>query len=187
MITGDQRAIAVETCRTLGMGTTIMGTDVLPQVGNSATGAPLALPSTLGADFGEVIESADGFAEGLPEHKFLIVEVLKQRGFQVGMTGDGVNDAPALKKAGIGIAVEGATDAARAAADIVLISPGLSVIIEAIAMSREIFQRMKNYVIYRIACTIQLLLFFFIGVLSIQPRSYHWPTEEGFDIPPYFK
>ena len=86
-----------------------------------------------------------------PEHKFLIVETLRQRGFSVGMTGDGVNDAPALKKADVGIAVEGATDAARAAADLVLTAPGLSVIVDAIVISRCIFQRMKNYVIYRVA------------------------------------
>ena len=83
----------------------------------------------------------DGFAQVFPEHKFLIVEALRQRGWSVGMTGDGVNDAPALKKADVGIAVEGATDAARAAADLVLTAPGLSVIVDAIVISRCIFQR----------------------------------------------
>lgn len=92
----------------------------------------------------------------MPEHKFSIVDVLQQRQHTVGMTGDGVNDAPALKQADIGIAVHGATDAARAAADIVLMTPGLSVIIDAILTSRMIFQRMKNYCIYRIACTTQV-------------------------------
>jgi hypothetical protein len=94
----------------------------------------------------------------------MIVEALKQRGWACGMTGDGVNDAPALKVANIGIAVEGATDAAQAAADIVLTDPGLNTIVTAITTARMIFQRLRNYVIYRIACTIQLLLFFFIGV-----------------------
>jgi len=101
----------------------------------------------------------------MPEHKFNIVDVLQRRGHVVGMTGDGVNDAPALKQADIGIAVQGATDAARAAADIVLMSPGLSVIIDAIVLSRMIFQRIKNYCTYRIACTTQILLFFFIAII----------------------
>ena len=101
----------------------------------------------------------------MPEHKFAIVDVLQQRKHTVGMTGDGVNDAPALKQANIGIAVQGATDAARAAADIVLMAPGLSVIIHAIVLSRQIFQRMKNYCTYRIACTIQILFFFFIAII----------------------
>ncbi|KAI9989873.1 hypothetical protein PInf_020164 [Phytophthora infestans] len=166
MITGDQAAIAVETCRMLGMGTTILGTDVLPTA-NVQDG----LSSTLGSDYGAIVESADGFAQVFPEHKFLIVEVLRQRGWVCGMTGDGVNDAPALKKADVGIAVEGSTDAARAAADIVLTQPGLSVIINAITLSRKIFQRMRNYVTYRIACTIQLLMFFFISVLLFHPDS----------------
>lgn len=166
MITGDQAAIAVETCRMLGMGTTILGTDVLP-----TARVEDGLSMTLGADYGAIVESADGFAQVFPEHKFLIVEVLRQRGWVVGMTGDGVNDAPALKKADVGIAVEGSTDAARAAADIVLTKPGLSVIINAITLSRKIFQRMRNYVTYRIACTVQLLLFFFISVLLFHPDS----------------
>ncbi|GAB9471815.1 Plasma-membrane proton-efflux p-type atpase [Globisporangium polare] len=170
MITGDQAAIAVETCRMLGMGTTILGIDVLP-----TARVEDGLSTTLGHDYGAIVESADGFAQVFPEHKFLIVEILRQRGWVCGMTGDGVNDAPALKKADVGIAVEGSTDAARAAADIVLTKPGLSVIINAITLSRKIFQRMRNYVTYRIACTIQLLLFFFISVLLFHPDSCRFP------------
>jgi H+-transporting ATPase len=100
-----------------------------------------------------LIEEADGFAEVFPEHKFAIVEMLQKKGNRVGMTGDGVNDAPALKRADVGIAVQGATDAAAAASDIVIANPGLSVIIEAIYRARKIFQRMKNYCTYRIACS----------------------------------
>lgn len=87
------------------------------------------------------------FAEWLTEHKYEIVKILQEKKHIVGMTGDGVNDAPALKKADIGIAVADATDAARSAADIVLTEPGLSVIISAVLTSRAIFQRMKNYTV----------------------------------------
>ena len=113
----------------------------------------------------ESIENADGFAQVFPEHKFHIVDVLQKRGHIVGMTGDGVNDAPALKKADCGIAVSGATDAARAAAAIVLLTPGLSVIIDAIKESRKIFQRMNSYAIYRIAETLRVLLFMTLAIL----------------------
>ena len=168
MITGDHRAIARETARSLGMGDSIGTAETLPTL---EPGDPI--PDTLGRDYGPAIENCDGFAQVFPEHKFLLVEALRQRGHMVGMTGDGVNDAPALKKADVGIAVEGATDAARAAADLVLTAPGLSVIIEAIIISRCIFQRMKNYVIYRVACTVQLLLFFFFALWMFDPTQYN--------------
>jgi H+-transporting ATPase len=113
----------------------------------------------------EAIEKADGFAQVFPEHKFHIVDVLQKRGHIVGMTGDGVNDAPALKKADCGIAVSGATDAARAAASIVLLAPGLSVIIDAVKESRRIFQRMNSYAIYRIAETLRVLFFMTLAIL----------------------
>ena len=122
-------------------------------------------PAPLPAPVAESIEKADGFAQVFPEHKFHIVDVLQQRGHIVGMTGDGVNDAPALKKADCGIAVSDATDAARAAADIVLMTPGLSVIIDAIKESRKIFQRMNSYAIYRIAETLRVLLFMTLAIL----------------------
>ncbi len=107
----------------------------------------------------EVIEDADGFAQVFPEDKYLIVDKLQKAGHIVGMTGDGVNDAPALKKADAGIAVSGATDAARAAADLVLLAPGLSVIVDAIEGARVTFERMKSYSLYRIAETIRVILF----------------------------
>src|SRR5665213_2176971 len=154
MVTGDQMAIAKETAKQLGLGTNILDASGLGDTKHHET-----------AQAAEAIEKADGFAQVFPEHKFHIVDVLQQRGHIVGMTGDGVNDAPALKKADCGIAVSGATDAARAAADIVLLTPGLSVIIDAIKESRKIFQRMNSYAIYRIAETLRVLLFMTLAIL----------------------
>ena len=154
MVTGDAIAIAKETAKALGMGTNILNASVL----GDAKGKP---SKTVAAQ----IETADGFAQVFPEHKFHLVDILQQRGHIVGMTGDGVNDAPALKKADCGIAVSGATDAARAAASIVLTTPGLSVIIDAIKESRKIFQRMNSYAIYRIAETLRVLLFMTLAIL----------------------
>ncbi len=154
MVTGDALAIARETAKTLGMGADILDGASLGDSKHEETAAT-----------GASIEQADGFAQVFPEHKFHIVDVLQKRGHIVGMTGDGVNDAPALKKADCGIAVSGATDAARAAASIVLMTPGLSVIIEAIKESRKIFQRMNSYAIYRIAETLRVLLFMTLAIL----------------------
>jgi H+-transporting ATPase len=166
MITGDQVLIAKDMAKTIGLGQHILLSDGIPDLP-----ADKKAPPDTGLKYGKLIEDTDGFAQVFPEHKFMIVEALKQRGWACGMTGDGVNDAPALKVANIGIAVEGATDAAQAASDIVLTEPGLSTIVDAIVLSRQIFQRLRNYVIYRIACTIQLLLFFFIGVVMIRVAS----------------
>ena len=154
MVTGDQVAIARETAGKLGMKTNILDASGFGDVKHHET-----------AQLAESIENADGFAQVFPEHKFHIVDVLQRRGHIVGMTGDGVNDAPALKKADCGIAVSGATDAARAAASIVLMTPGLSVIIDAIKESRKIFQRMNSYAIYRIAETLRVLLFMTLAIL----------------------
>jgi H+-transporting ATPase len=154
MVTGDQVAIARETATKLGLGTNILDASGFGDTKHHET-----------AQLAESIEKADGFAQVFPEHKFHIVDVLQQRGHIVGMTGDGVNDAPALKKADCGIAVSGATDAARAAASIVLLTPGLSVIIDAIKESRKIFQRMNSYAIYRITETLRVLLFMTLAIL----------------------
>lgn len=169
MVTGDQVAIAVEMARLLGLGTRIKDAAGLPSL--DASGGKI--PKDLGAKYGRMILEADGFAQVFPEHKYLIVEALRQQGFAVGMTGDGVNDAPALRRADVGIAVAGATDAARAAADIVLTRPGLSVVVHAIDVARGIFQRVKNFIIYRLAATLQLLLFFFISVFAFPPPDYY--------------
>jgi H+-transporting ATPase len=150
MLTGDNTAIAAEIAGQVGLGTRIV-----PAAGLLA-GREDGHVSTAAE---ERIEAVDGFAEVFPEHKFAIVKALQDRGHIVGMTGDGVNDAPALKQADTGIAVQGATDAARAAADLVLTAPGLSVIVTAIEEARKIFERMNSYAIYRVTETIRIVLF----------------------------
>ncbi|KAL6068416.1 Plasma membrane ATPase, variant 2 [Balamuthia mandrillaris] len=157
MITGDQMAIAVETARQLGMGQKIYNPKALEDAGENS----------------HLVEEADGFSQVFPEHKYDIVARLQKFGHTVGMTGDGVNDAPALKKADIGIAVADATDAARAASDIVLLSPGLGVIVDAIFGSRKIFQRMRNYTIYSVSSTVRIVLTFTILTLAY---DFYFPT-----------
>jgi len=152
MVTGDHTAIAKETAGLVGLKTNIKEADAIMQKSDR-----VALKE---------IEESNGFAQVFPEHKYHIVEILQHNDHIVGMTGDGVNDAPALKKADVGIAVAGATDAAKSAASIVLTKPGLSVIIDAIKESRRIFQRMNNYSIYRIAETIRVLLFITLSIIA---------------------
>jgi H+-transporting ATPase len=154
MVTGDAIAIAQEMSRELGMGANILDASSLHDTKKSDA-----------AKEDKSIEDADGFAQVFPEDKFHIIEVLQKDNHIVGMTGDGVNDAPALKKADCGIAVSGATDAARAAASIVLLAPGLSVIIDTIKESRRIFKRMNSYAMYRIAETLRVLLFMVLAIL----------------------
>lgn len=154
MITGDQLAIAKETAHQLGLGADILDASLFGDIKTHET-----------AQLDRDIETADGFAQVFPEHKFYIIDVLQKHGHIVGMTGDGVNDAPPLKKADCGIAVSGATDAARAAAAIVLLTPGLTVIVDAVREARKIFERMNSYAIYRIAETIRVLLFMTLAIL----------------------
>ena len=184
MITGDHLLIAKNTAKQLDMGERIFTAERLPLLDPETK----EKPSDLSKVYGDLCLVADGFAQVYPEHKYLIVECLREMGYTVGMTGDGVNDAPALKRADVGIAVAGATDAARAAADIVLTEPGLSTIVHGIVIAREIFSRMSNFITYRISATLQLLLFFFIATFAFQPSSYdhgeadiEWP--EFFHMP----
>jgi len=151
MVTGDHAAVAREIARQVHLGTDILSVD--------------AFIDKPDREARNVVEKADGFAQVFPEHKYHIVELLQEKNHIVGMTGDGVNDAPALKKADAGIAVAGATDAAKSAAAIVLTLPGLSVIIDAIKQSRMIFQRMNSYAVYRITETIRVLLFIVASIL----------------------
>jgi len=143
-------------------------------------------PSDLVKRYGEHIKGADGFAQVFPEHKYLIVECFREMGYKCGMTGDGVNDAPALKRSDVGIAVAGATDAAKAAASIVLTKEGLSTIIIGIEVARGIFARMKSFLTYRIAATLQLLTFFFIAVFAFKPQSYTFEGTPASDVPIFF-
>ncbi len=166
MVTGDQMAIAAQMARQVGLGQAILPASAIDSAIDSA-GAPPGSESGGGEGdaLADLIEQADGFAQVFPEHKYRIVRLLQERGHIVGMTGDGVNDAPALKQADAGIAVSGASDAARAAADVVLLAPGLSVVVDAIRLAREIFARMTSYATYRIAETIRVLLLVSLAVV----------------------
>lgn len=154
MLTGDNIAIAKEIAHQLHIGDIILGADELIEKKENS------------AEIAEKIEKSDGFAQIFPEHKYEIVKALQNRSHIVGMTGDGVNDAPPLKQADVGIAVSGATDAARAAASLVLLAPGLSIIIKAIEEARRIFERMNSYSIYRITETIRIMLFMVASILA---------------------
>jgi len=162
MITGDQLVIAKEVAHRLGLPRTILSADKLTD--KNATEEQLT----------DRCVKADGFAQVIPEDKFRVVELLQKRGLLVGMTGDGVNDAPALKKANVGIAVHGCTDAARSAADVVLLAPGLSTIVDGIKTSRAIFQRMRSYALYRITSTIHFLIYFFFSIILL---DFSLPAE----------
>jgi H+-transporting ATPase len=151
IITGDHKAVTQDIARKIDLGNNIIS---ISEIKNSS-------------DFYnyESLERADGISEVFPEHKYNIVKLLQDHDHIVGMTGDGVNDAPALKKANCGIAVANSTDAAKSSADIVLTKAGTSVIIDSIIESRNIFQRMNNYAIYRIAETMRLMLFITASIL----------------------
>ncbi len=157
MLTGDDVAIGRETARQLGMGTNIQAADQL--FGGEGDTLHLSHDAAL------KIEAADGFARVFPEHKYSIVKALQERNHIVAMTGDGVNDAPALKQADAGVAVSGATNAAQSAASLVLTAPGLSVIIKAVEEARQIFERMMSYTIYRIAMTIDIMFFVVLAMI----------------------
>merc|ERR1719248_526854 len=189
MITGDHLLIALETSRVLDMGGIIQSAEGLPLLDPETK----AKPENLGRDYGDKFLAADGFAQTYPEHKYLIVEGLRELGYRVGMTGDGVNDSPALKRADVGIAVFGATDAAKAAADIVLTEPGLSTIVDGILIARRIWCRVRSFLTYRIAATLQLISFFFFAVFLYRPNEYmpeNWEKDSEFmdttEWPPFF-
>uniref|UniRef100_A0A0G4HGL1 Plasma membrane ATPase n=1 Tax=Chromera velia CCMP2878 TaxID=1169474 RepID=A0A0G4HGL1_9ALVE len=166
MITGDQQAIGIETAKMLGMGINICGQDVWKVDTNTK-------PFLNAPDFTEFCRSVNGFAGVYPEHKFKVVEALMKHGDLIGMTGDGVNDAPALKLSTVGIAVAGATEAAKGAADITLLEPGLRTIVTAIMLSRQIYRRIEAYIMYRISSSIFLQLVFWLGIVAFK---FQMPT-----------
>ena len=155
MVTGDNIAIAREMTRQLGLGDQVIRSRDLDGMSDGEQAKRLA-------------ESA-GLAEVYPQDKFRIVKLLQGQGRMVGMTGDGVNDAPALKQAEIGIAVMGATDVAKASASIVLTEPGIRIIVDALKTSRRIYQRMLTWVLNKVTKTIQL-----VGVLAV---GFFWLHE----------
>jgi len=142
MLTGDALAVARETARTLGLGEIIRAPDLREAESSSASHA------------GELVRDSGGFAEVYPEDKFLVVKSLQSAGHVVGMTGDGVNDAPALRQAEIGIAVSSATDVAKGAASVVLTTEGLGGIIDLVKNGRAIYQRVLTWIINKISRTI---------------------------------
>ena len=148
MLTGDNMAIAKEVARQVGIGDKIYRMSDLGSLGQT--------------DQAKILEEYDGFAEIYPEDKYRVVKLLQSRGHMVGMTGDGVNDSPALKQAEVGIAVSNSSDVAKASASIVLTEPGTKVIIEAIKTSREIYQRMLTWVVNKVTKVIQ-----FVGLLVL--------------------
>lgn len=159
MITGDQIAIARETARTLSLGDKIYNSEIFTDNANSVQRELVD----------SIIDDADGFAEVFPEHRFAIVKLLQNKKKKVGVTGSQVTDGISLKKADVGIAIAGSCDAAKALADIVLTEPGISIIIRAVYLARKTFERMHNYCTYRIACSFQILTFYFMTMVSIDP------------------
>jgi len=147
MITGDHQNIAKTTAGLINLGTNILSSTQLAVGPNNPPNVR-----------DKLIREADGFAQVLPTDKMDVVLTLQNYGMVVGFSGDGVNDVPALAAAEVGVAVHGATDAANATADIQLLSPGLSAIYTAVIESRKIFRRIKAYVIYRVAATIQMII-----------------------------
>jgi H+-transporting ATPase len=156
MVTGDNVAIARQIGGQLGIGANIVAAETVFGDGRQSAGQALA----------EQVDAADGFAQVFPEHKYGIVKALQEAGHRVAMTGDGVNDAPALKQADVGIAVSGATDAARAAAALILTAPGLATIVKAVQEARRIFERMNSYAMYRITETIRIMVFVVAAMLA---------------------
>jgi H+-transporting ATPase len=160
MVTGDDVAIGDQIAAQLDLGDHLLvASDVFKDEAKSGTVSAAVM---------DAVERADGFGRVFPEHKYEIVKTLQARGHIVGMTGDGVNDAPALKQADCGIAVSGATDAARSAAALILTAPGLSTIVNAIGVARQIFERIESYIHYRVAMTLDIMVLVVASIVLFQ-------------------
>ena len=158
MITGDARAIAVETCARLHMGTNIIGAEIWSSEGDALLRAKGSL--------GEVVEEVNGFASVFPEHKYRIVESLQDRGHLVGMTGDGVNDAPALAQADLGLAMGTGTDVAIEASDITLVRGDLRSAVDAIRLSRKTLGTIKTNLFWAFAYNVAAIPVAALGMLN---------------------
>ncbi|MHB0986076.1 MAG: plasma-membrane proton-efflux P-type ATPase [Sulfuricella sp.] len=164
----DSRSL-VENLRDLGVHVLMVSGDgpataraVAAQVG---IGTRVCPPDTLREEIQQRVLDYDVFARVLPEDKFHLVQALQRAGHVVGMSGDGVNDAPALKQAEVGIAVASATDVAKAAASLVLTNPGLADIEAAVETSRRIYQRMLTYTLNKIVKTLEIAIFLSVGMM----------------------
>jgi len=153
MLTGDNIAIAKKIAKEVGIGENIVDISSL---------------DAKGADFDRIIDQADGFAGIFPEDKYKIVRSLQNKGYRVAMTGDGVNDSPALKQAEVGIAVSNATDVAKSVADLVLVKDGIEVLVDAVKESRRIFERMMTYTLAKVGKIIQIVFFLTIMLLAFR-------------------
>jgi H+-transporting ATPase len=163
MVTGDDVAIGKTIATQLGLGSNIVAASDIFTGDIGQTEVPMEVARR--------VNVAEGYGRVFPEHKWAIVKSAQQLGHIVGMTGDGVNDSPALKQADVGVAVSGATEAARAAAGLILTAPGLSVIIRGIEEARKTFERMMGYAYYRVAMTVSIMLFIVL-VMVIFPRPF---------------
>lgn len=173
LVTGDQLAIAKSTCLKLKIGDRIFNADIFNN--DNTTVQRECIDS--------IIAHSDGYAEVYPEHKFILVKMYQRKKIKVGIAGVSISDVSALKRANVGFAAYGATDAAMTGSDIIFHRPGLNILIQSVIRARKIFQRAETYCIYRISCSFQLLTFFFVIALSINPGEYDCSNENCDKVP----
>lgn len=179
VLTGDCSAVAADTLRRLRLKGRVAGPEALPRPAD----VDAARAARAGREYGPLALSVRCFASVAPEHKFLLVEALRQSGHTVGFAGDGANDAPALRRADVGVAVCGATDAARAAADLLLTQPGLSPLLAAVLVARQMFARLRAYALFRVAASVQLLGFFAFAAFTVDPSQTDPAWPQYFALP----